>query len=96
MATKQIEIPAELLDLLQQSRLGARTTTDQVTAALAIHLFLEEVISIGKAAELAGVPRLEFERLLVEMGLPVVRYDLADYEQDLKGIADAERRRGTA
>jgi hypothetical protein len=40
------------------------------------------------------VPRLEFEWLLVEMGLPTVRYDLADYEHDLRGLAEAERRRG--
>jgi predicted HTH domain antitoxin len=87
-----IEIPNELLDLLKDSRLGGRSETDQVKSALAIHLFQEGLISIGKAAELAGVPRLEFEWLLVEMGIPVVRYDVADYEADKRGIAAAEQR----
>ena len=72
--------------------LSKRSASDQVKIALAIHLFLERLISVGRAAELAAAPRLEFEMLLVEMGLPTVRYDLVDYEQDLQGIAEAERR----
>lgn len=96
MSTQQVDVPEELLALLQGSRLAARDTTGQVKAALAIHLFLEGLVSIGKAAELAGVPRVEFEWLLVEMGLPTVRYDLADYEQDLNGLAEARRRRDSA
>lgn len=96
MSTQQVEVPDELLALLQGSRLAARDTAGQVTAALAIHLFLEGLISIGRAAELADVPRVEFEFLLVEMGLPTVRYDLADYEQDLAGLADAQRGRDGA
>lgn len=96
MKTTTIDIPEEVLALLQRSRLGSRASADQVRAALAIHLYLEGLISIGKAAELAGVPRVDFEWLLVEIGLPTVRYDLADYEQDLSGLAEAERRRGAA
>jgi predicted HTH domain antitoxin len=63
-----------------------------VKIALAIHLYLEGLISIGKAAELAGEPRIDFEWLLSQMGLPVARYDVADYEQDRQAMAEAERR----
>ncbi len=89
---RTIEVPDELLDLLKDSRLAGRSETDQVKSALAIHLFQEGLISIGKAAALAGVPRVEFEWLLVEMGIPVVRYDVADYEVDKRGIAAAQHR----
>jgi predicted HTH domain antitoxin len=88
---RTIEVPHELLNLLKGSRLAGRSENDQVRVALAIHLFQENLISIGKAAELADVPRTEFELLLVEMGIPVVRYDLEDYETDLRGIAAARR-----
>ncbi len=54
--------------------------------ALAIHLFLEGLVSIGKAAELAGEARVEFEWLLAKMGLPIVRYELADYEMVWKRV----------
>lgn len=93
---KTVEVPEELFDLLQRSRLGNRSGADQVKTALAIHLFLEGLISIGKAAELAGESRVDFEWLLVEMGLPTVHYDLADYEQDQLGIAEADGRHHTS
>jgi predicted HTH domain antitoxin len=90
--TKQIDVPEELFALLKGSHLSRRSESDQVRIALAIHLFLEGIVSLGKAAELAGENRIEFEWLLGEMGLPTVQYDLADYEQDQRGIAEAERR----
>lgn len=96
MATATIEVPENLLALMAQSRLGSRPLSEQIQVALAIHLFQEGVVSVGKAAELAAEPRPSFERLLADMGIPPVRYDAADYEQDLLGIAAAERRSGAA
>jgi predicted HTH domain antitoxin len=91
METRTVEVPEEILQLLEASRLGERPDADRVKIALAIHLFQEGVVSIGRAAELAGEPRVAFERLLVEMGIPTVYYDVADYEQDLRGLAEADR-----
>jgi predicted HTH domain antitoxin len=96
MQTKTVDVPEEMLELFRGSRLGERSATEQVKIVLAIHLFLEGLISVGKAAELAAVPRLEFEALLVEMGLPIVQYDLVDFDQDLQGISEAERRSGAS
>lgn len=96
MGTQQVELPEELLSFLGESRLAARDTAAQVKSALAIHLFLEGVVSIGKAAELADVPRLEFEELIVSMGLPTVHYELSDYQDDIRNFAEAERRKRTA
>lgn len=92
MKTVTIEVPDDLLTLLQQSRLKERPFSDQVRWALAIQLFQEGVISVGRAAELAGEPRSSFELTLGEMGIPPVRYTLADYEDDLRGLAAAEKR----
>lgn len=91
MQTRRVDVPEEIFERLQHSRLGNRPAQDQVKVALAIHLFLENLISTGKAAELAGEPRIEFEWLLSQMGLPVTEYDLADADQDLRGLAEAER-----
>jgi predicted HTH domain antitoxin len=83
MTAIDVRITDELLALLKDSKLGAMPIDGQVRAALAIHLFQEGVISIGKAAELADKPRIEMEELLIEMGIPVVRLGLADYEREL-------------
>ena len=92
MQDTRVDIPAEILTLLQGSHLSSRPPGEQVTAALAIHLFMEGLISVGKAAELAGESRVDFEWLLSQMGLPVVSYDVPDYEQDLKAFSEAEHR----
>jgi len=52
MKTRNIDIPEDLLDFLKGSRLGRKSAPEQVKTALAIHLFLEGIVSIGKAAEL--------------------------------------------
>lgn len=83
MKTAIVEVPEDVLALLAQSRLSGRSQAEQVRVALSIHLFQEGVISMGKAAELAGEPRIQFERFLGDIGIPPVRYDEAMYAEDL-------------
>lgn len=92
MQTFEMQIPDELAELMKRSKLGDRAPADQVRIALAIQLFQEGVISVGKAAEIAGEPRVAFELFLNEIGIPTVFYDEQAYEQDLRGIAEAEGR----
>ena len=92
MATVPVQVPDDLLALLEQSRLPGHTQDERVRVALALHLFQQGVISIGKAAELAGESRMAFEALLADLGNPAVRYDEAMYERDLEGLAAAQRR----
>jgi predicted HTH domain antitoxin len=93
MATRKVEVPEELLALLRQSRLGTRPDADQVPLGLAIHLFQEGLISVGRAAELASEPRATFELLLGDLGIPPVRYDLDDYQSDFETIQRARGKR---
>lgn len=92
MRTRTVEVPEEILELLQRSRPGGSSGSDQVRTALAIELFLEGVISIGKAAELASEPRVDFEWQLIQLGFPTVQYGLTDHEHDRHSLAEAERR----
>jgi len=89
-----VEIPDDLVAQLQRSRLGERTPTEQVRIMLAMQLAVEGVVSVGRAAELAGEPRITFELRMVDLGLPVVQYDIADYEVDQRSIAKAMQRAG--
>ena len=89
MTTRTIDVPEDILVLLRQSRPGGGPEAEQVRMALAIHLFQQGVISVGRAAELAGEPRATFELLLGEMGIPPVRYDLEDYRADVEAIQRA-------
>jgi predicted HTH domain antitoxin len=88
---RAIEVPDEILDLLKDSALAGQSEADQVKSALAVHLFQEGLTSIGKSAELAGITRIKFELLLARMEIPIVRYDLEDYEADQRGLAEAQQ-----
>ena len=89
MNTAQVEIPDEILLLLEQSPLTGRLRESQVRIALAVYLFQEHLVSIGRAAELAGEPRATFELLLGQIGIPPVRYDESDYEREWRAIERA-------
>lgn len=92
MQTVGVDIPEELLTLLKRSRLGDRPVPEQVRVALAIHLLQEGVITVGKAASIAGEPRATFELLLAEMGIPALRYDAEDYQQDREAFERARQK----
>jgi len=55
--------------------------------ALAILLFQEESISLGKATELTEMSRVRFMELLKELGIPAYEYGEKDFEQDQQVIA---------
>ena len=46
--------------------------------ALAVRLFQDGTVSIGRAASVAGMDRESFMDRLGELGVPVVNYDAAD------------------
>ena len=50
--------------------------------ALAAFLFQQGAVSTGRATELSGLGRIDFEFLLAEMGIPTMRYDLEDFVRD--------------
>ncbi|NOX75109.1 MAG: type II toxin-antitoxin system prevent-host-death family antitoxin [Gammaproteobacteria bacterium] len=54
-----------------------------VTVALAIKLFDSEVVSLGKAAKLAGVSQSEFIDYLGALKIPVVRYEQNELEREV-------------
>jgi predicted HTH domain antitoxin len=82
MATTTVDVPDELLALLQRSRLGNRAREAQVRLALAAHLYQQGLVSVGRAAELAGEARAPFELLLGELGIPPAHLETADYRRE--------------
>ena len=86
MVDVAVDVPQELLDQLAQSGLGKVDESRRVRVALAIHLFTSERVSIGRAAELAGYPLVDFQDLLRELGIPIVVYDREEYERDQKAV----------
>ena len=52
---------------------------------IVIMLFQQDKISLGKASELLGMHRLQFQKLIADRGI-CVHYDVADFQEDLKTL----------
>jgi len=63
-------------------RLPPAETKSRLQLELAVSLYAQEILSLGKAAELAGVPRLELNDALAKRGVPM-HYTPEDLSNDL-------------
>ncbi len=78
MSTNMLEIPQELLD-------NARLSVDDLKRELAVTLYAQGRLPIGKAREFADMSLWEFRQLLALRHIPV-RYDADDLADDLETI----------
>lgn len=54
---------------------------------IVLMLFQQDKISLGKASELLGMHRMQFQKLLADRGLNV-HYDVAEFQADLKTLQE--------
>ena len=75
--------------------LAANLTEAEMRTELAVVLYQKRKLSMGKAAKLAGIPRIQFQFLLASREIPV-NYDVEDLKQDLETLRqlDAELKHG--
>ncbi len=73
-------------DLLASLKVGAKTLGQQIRLLAAVAYFQEKKLSLGKAAQLAGVNRLAFMDILAEQGLVIFDYDETELTAELEGI----------
>lgn len=78
-----IDLPDDLLNLLNESEQEFGT---RVKRSLAMHLYTQEIVSIGKAAEIAGMSRLAFENLLSDHYIPISLLGVSDVEADVRKL----------
>jgi predicted HTH domain antitoxin len=76
--TAHLEIPQDVLD-------SARMTVEQMRVELAVYLYSQGRLSLGKAHELAGLSLWEFRQLL---GLRRIEphFEPRDLQQDLESL----------
>jgi predicted HTH domain antitoxin len=82
METVKFEISQ---DILASLKVGPPDLARQMRLLSAISYFQEKKLSLGKAAELAGVNRLDFMDILSKKGIVVFDYDESEAQVELKG-----------
>jgi predicted HTH domain antitoxin len=84
METKPLELPTELL--LVVSQLSGGDLAKETAKLLALELFREDKISMGRAAELCRTPLAAFMEFAAEHKAPV-HYGIAEWEEDQRTLA---------
>jgi len=85
----QVELPRDIIFAMRGHR-GNKKVEDiknKLKMSLAIILFQEGTISLGKAAELARMSRVKFIELLKKYDLPAYEYTEEDFDTDRQAVA---------
>ena len=83
METVPVELPAALL---QAANLASGDVSRETAKLLALELFRENKLSLGRAAELCATPLESFMDFAAEHGVPPLRYRLEDLEEDRRSF----------
>ena len=75
-------------DLLAALKMGAVDLAQNIRNLAAIGFYQDKRLSLGKAAQLAGMNRLLFMDLLATKGIVIFDYDQSELETDLEGITN--------
>lgn len=87
MKTVSVDIPRELIYIF---KIQEKDLSKAVRESLAIELYREGKISMGKAAEIAEVSRWEMFDLLGRKKIPM-QYHPEDFKQDMETLKKALR-----
>ncbi len=83
--TIPVTVPQDILIALNQKEEELR---DQFQLVIAIMLFQQNKLTIGKAIQLSGVDRYEFEKALAKNDVPVVDTSLEEVFADTAKLKD--------
>jgi predicted HTH domain antitoxin len=84
--TIPVEIPSDLLIALNESEEELKA---HFQTSMAIMLFQEGKLTIGKAIQLSGLTRFEFEKALAKYKIPIFKLDtnlVMEDAEKLKGL----------
>ena len=83
METVRVDLPSALL---KAANLEEGNISQQAARLLALELYREEKVSLGRAAELCETPLAAFMDFVAKHGVPPLRYRLEDLEEERRAI----------
>ena len=81
METVKVELPSALL---RAANLEGNNLSEEAARLLALELYREDKVSLGRAAELCQTPLATFMDFVAQHGVPPLRYSFEDLEQERK------------
>jgi len=84
MSQLNLALPEELVEA---AHLDRGNLSQEAAKLIALELFREQKVSLGRAAELCGVSLAEFMTFAAAHEVPPLSYGLAELEEDRRTIA---------
>lgn len=81
--TISIDFPSDILLALNETEAELK---QRIKTSLAMWLYKLQKLTIGKAAQVSGLSRFEFETLLSENEIPISNLTIADVLDDCKKL----------
>ncbi len=78
-----VDFPADILLALNETE---NQLAQRIKLALAVQLYRAEKLTIGKAAQIAGLSRLQFETVLAEHEFPVSNLNVDEVLDDISKL----------
>ena len=80
METVDVKLPSELLRAANLEK--SSSLSEEAARLLALELYREDKISLGRAAELCQTPLAAFMDFAAKHGVPPLRYSFEDLEEE--------------
>ncbi len=84
LQTINIQFPSDILLTLNESE---EELKQRIKASLAIQLYVLEKVTIGKAAQIAELSRVQFETLLSKHKIPISTLKVKDVLKDIEKLS---------
>jgi len=84
MSTVTVELPAELVSA---AKLDQGDLSQGTAMFIALGLFQQGSVSIGRAAELCGTPLAAFMDFAAAHGVPPINYGIDDLDEDRRTLS---------
>ena len=84
MATVNLELPA---DLVSAAKLDQGNVSQEAARLIALELFREGAVSLGRAAELCATPVAAFMDFAAAHGVPPLNYGAEQLDEDRRTLA---------
>ncbi len=82
--TISVKFPADILLTLNETE---KELEQQLRIILAVKLYNQQKITIGKAAQISGLTKLKFETLLAENNIPISNLTIYDIRNDVEKLS---------
>ncbi|WP_162416243.1 UPF0175 family protein [Cyclobacterium roseum] len=83
LQTINIDLPSDILLTLNESEVELKK---RIKISLAVQLYIQKKVTIGKAAQIAGLSRFQFETLLSENEISISSLEIDDVFGDIEKL----------